>query len=132
MGVSPTTKPARLEPRHPSAGVTLIELMIVLVLVSIGILALSGIQTHSTTDVYTTGRRTAAISVAQTQMETKRSMGYAAAVSDTGSTGIYNWTSVVDTVGPAINGLNRITVTVNWTVDGVSDSVQLVNLLSDR
>jgi Tfp pilus assembly protein PilV len=112
--------------------VTIIELMVVLVLVAVGILALSGIQTHSTTDVYTVGRRSTALAVAETQMESKRALGYTQAVSDTGSTGIYSWTSVVDTVGPASQGLNRITVTVNWSVNGVPDSVQLYNLVSAR
>jgi Tfp pilus assembly protein PilV len=112
--------------------VSIIELMVVLVVVSVGILALSGIQTHSSRDVFTTGQRTTALSVAQTQMESKRALGYTLALSDTGTTGIYNWTSVVDTVGPGSNGLNRITVTVNWTVNGVPDSVKLYNLVSAR
>lgn len=115
--------------RSASAGVSIIELMIVLVLVAVGILALSGIQTHSTTDVYATGRRTSALSVAQTQMESKRALGFTQAVSDAGASGIYNWTSVVDSVGP---GLSRITVTVKWTVDNAPDSLQLFNLISAR
>jgi prepilin-type N-terminal cleavage/methylation domain-containing protein len=131
MGAFNTTE-RRAAPRHSNAGVTIIELMVVLVLVAVGILALSGIQTHSTTDVYTVGRRSTALAVAETQMESKRALGYTQAVSDTGSTGIYSWTSVVDTVGPASQGLNRITVTVNWSVNGVPDSVQLYNLVSAR
>lgn len=129
MGAFNTTEPRRAAPLNSSAGVTIIELMVVLVLVAVGILALSGIQTHSTTDVYTVGRRSTALAVAQTQMESKRALGYTLAVSDTGSTGIYNWTSVVDSVGP---GLSRITVTVSWSVDSVADSVKLYNLLSAR
>jgi Tfp pilus assembly protein PilV len=129
MGASPTTN-ALLAPCRPAnAGVSIVELMVVLVLVAVGILALSGIQTHSTTDVYATGRRTSALSVAQTQMESKRALGYTQAVSDTGSSGIYNWTSVVDSVGP---GLSRITVSVKWTADNVPDSLQLFNLVSAR
>ena len=132
MDASRTTSPRPAAPRPPYAGVSIIELMVVLVVVAVGILALSGIQTHSSRDVFTTGQRTTALAVAQTQMESKRAMGYALAVSDAGTTGIYGWTSVVDTVGAPGNGLNRITVTVKWTVNGVPDSVKLYNLLSAR
>lgn len=132
MAVSRTTSARDSAPQHASAGVTIIELMVVLVVVAVGILALSGIQTHSSTDVYATGRKAGALSVAQTQMESKRSLGYAQAVSDTGTTGNYSWTSVVDTVGPPTDGLNRITVTVYWTEKGVTDSTRLFDLISDR
>jgi len=130
MVVSSTTNSGRPQPPpQDSAGVTLIELMIVLVMISIGILALSGIQTHSSNDVYTVGRRSTGLAVAETQMESKRALGFSQAISDSGVTGIYNWTSVVDSSGPE---LNRITVTVKWTVNGVADSVKLFNLISNR
>jgi Tfp pilus assembly protein PilV len=124
-----TTSARQAPPRPASAGVSIVELMVVLVLVAVGILALSGIQTHSTTDVYATGRRSSALAVGQTQMESKRALGFTQAVSDTGTSGIYNWTSVVDSVGP---GLSRITVTVKWTANNVPDSLQLFNLVSAR
>ncbi|MGH7741694.1 MAG: hypothetical protein ACRENS_06695 [Candidatus Eiseniibacteriota bacterium] len=132
MAASATTKPSRPALRHPSAGITVIELMVVLVMVAVGILALSGIQTHSEKDVYATSRRAGALSVAQTQMESKRAMGYSLAVSDTGQTAFYNWISVVDTVGAPGNQLNRITVTVTWQEGAVTDSVILVNMVSGR
>jgi prepilin-type N-terminal cleavage/methylation domain-containing protein len=112
-----------------SAGVTLIELMIVLVIVSIGIMALSGVQTSSTTNVYRTGRRTQALAVAQTEMEVGRSLGYTLAIADTGQTGIYNWVAAVDSVNV---GLKRITITVSWTEKAATDSVKLFDLVSAR
>lgn len=109
---------------------TLIELMIVLVVVAIGILTLSGVQTRSSTDVYTTGRRTRALAVAQTEMEVTRSLGYLLAVRDSGLADGFNWKTDVDSVGEG--GLRQIRVTVSWTEKGTSSSVQLLNLVSAR
>ena len=69
-------------PRRDEAGVTLIEIMVVLVVVSVGVLALSGVQMRSSADVYSTGRHTRALQVAQQKMEIARGGGFALAVSD--------------------------------------------------
>jgi prepilin-type N-terminal cleavage/methylation domain-containing protein len=111
------------------AGVTLIELMIVLVIISIGILAMSGVQTRSSNDVYTTGRRTRALAVAETQIEVCRGMGYAQAVADSGTTDGFAWSTAVDSVS---SGLRRATVTVSWTEGTSPRSIQLRNLMSTR
>ena len=42
--------------KNESAGFTLVELMIALVVIAIGVMALSGVQTRSSRDVYATGR----------------------------------------------------------------------------
>jgi prepilin-type N-terminal cleavage/methylation domain-containing protein len=112
-----------------SRGVTLVELMIVLVVVAIGVLALSAVQTRSSTDVYTTGRHTRAVQVAQTRMEIARSAGFSLAQSAAGTTDGFAWQTVVDSVDV---GLRRVRVTVQWTVRGQARSVQLNNLLAQR
>ena len=108
---------------------TLIELMIVLVVVSVGILALSGVQTRSSNDVYATGKRTRALELAETHVEMARSLGYAVAVSDSGQTDGFNWWSIVDSVDVS---LHRVRVTVTWTERNRPVSIQLVNLMSNR
>jgi len=115
--------------RRPEAGFTLIELMIVVVFIAIGVLALSGIQTHSYKDVYTTGRRTRALELAKTQAEIARSDGYLNAVPDSGQVGIFTWNQAVDSVGV---GFVRVTVNVNWNESGTPKTVQIVDLLSAR
>jgi prepilin-type N-terminal cleavage/methylation domain-containing protein len=111
------------------AGVTLIELMFVLVIIAVGILALSGVQTRSSTDVYSTGRRTRAVAVAQTQMEIARGLGFALATPDSGQTDGFDWRTDVDSLDV---GLHRLRVTVSWTERETPSSVQFTNLLSTR
>jgi Tfp pilus assembly protein PilV len=123
------TEPRRSAQLSDAAGVSLIEIMFVLVIVSIGILALSGVQTTSTKDVDYTNRRTRAVAVAQTRLEIDRSLGYTLAVSDTGQTDGFNYLGRVDSVDV---DLHRVTMTVSWTEKGVPDSVRLITLLSAR
>ena len=118
---------AAVRPR--ATGFSLVELMVVLVFLSIGILALSGVQTSASRDVYKTGRRTRAIALAQNRMEFTRGMGYGNAVPDSGQSEIFTWNTRVDSVGSA---LQRIQVTVTWPEQGQPTSVQLVDLISGR
>ena len=116
--------------RPDSAGVTLIELMMVLVVIAVGILALSGVQTRSSSDVYATGRRTRALAVAQTQLEVARIPGYQLVPTTTaGTSDGFGWVTRVDTVGV---DLDRLTVTVSWLEKGTPDSLRLIDLLSAR
>ena len=112
-----------------SAGVSLIELMAVLVIVAVGVLALSAIQTRSSTDVYNTGRHTRALQVAQTRMEVARNAGFGLAQSDSGTADGFQWLTVVDS---ADVGLRRVRVTVAWTDKRGPDAIQLNNLLAQR
>lgn len=110
-------------------GISLVELMVVLVVVAIGVLALSAVQTRSSTDVYSTGRHTRALQVAQTRMEIARGAGWAAAQTDSGSTDGFAWRTAVDSVDV---GLRRVNVTVRWSEHGQARSVRLLNLLAMR
>lgn len=111
------------------AGVTLVELMVVLVVVAVGVLALAGVQTRSSADVYSTGRHTRALQVAQAQMETLRGAGFALARSDSGTTDGVRWRALVDSAGV---GLNRVRVTVAWTERGRTQTLELDNLVAQR
>lgn len=110
-------------------GISLVELMVVLVVVAIGVLALSGVQTRSSTDVYSTGRHSRAVHLAQMRMEVARGAGFALAQSDSGTTDGFAWRTVVDS---ADVGLRRVRVTVAWTDQGDSRDVRLNNLLAMR
>ena len=112
-----------------SAGFTLIELMVALVIIAVGIMALSGVQASSSRDVYSTGRRTRALAVAEEQVEIARSAGYASAVADSGLSGPLYWVTHVDSADVE---LRSVTVTVTWPEAASSQSVQLMTLLARR
>jgi prepilin-type N-terminal cleavage/methylation domain-containing protein len=116
-------------PHGDEAGVTLIEIMVVLVVVSVGVLALSGVQMRSSADVYSTGRHTRALQVAQQRIEIARGGGFALAVSDSGTTDGFAWRTLVDS---ADVGLRRVRVSVNWTDKRQARSVQLNDLVAQR
>jgi type IV pilus assembly protein PilV len=111
------------------AGFTLVEVMVALVVFAIGVLALSAVQTRSSDDVYSAGRRSRALELAQEQVETARAVGYDGAVSDSGLSGPLAWTSHVDSVDI---DLKSVTVSVNWQEKGSPRSLQLQTLLSKR
>lgn len=119
----------RTERRPDAAGFTLIELLIALVILSVGILALAGVQTTASRDVDGSGRTTHALAVAQTHVEQIRATGYNAAVSDSGTIDVYSWNARVDSVNV---GLKSVTVTVTWNEHTRNRSVQLQTLLSTR
>jgi type IV pilus assembly protein PilV len=123
------TDATRNRPEPGADGFTLVELMIALVVIAIGIIALSGVQTKSSRDVYSTGRQTRALATAEDRVERIRSIGYTAAVSDSGQDGVFNWTARVDSAGLE---LKRIAVTVTWPEQAQVRQVRLTTLLSAR
>ena len=110
-------------------GLTLVELMVVALIISIGILTLSLVQTHSFRDVYRTGMHTRALEVAGLQLEAARSVGFTLAQSDSGVTGGFTWNRQVDSLDV---GLRRVTSTASWMDNGVIRSVRLMDLISAR
>lgn len=115
------------KPGRGDSGFSLIEIMVALVVLSIGILALSAIQTQSSTNVYSTGRAAGALALAQERLEISRSAGYAGAVSDSGQSGPYAWTTRVDSVALE---LHQINVAVNWNESSGPRALQLQTLVS--
>jgi Tfp pilus assembly protein PilV len=127
--MSPIPKPLRGMPRPAEGGFSLVELMVVVVFVAVGILALVGVQTHSFTDVHSSGRHTRALDLAELRMEVARAAGFAGAIRDSGTVDTYNWLTAVDSVDV---GLRRVTVTVGWTEANGPRSLRITNLLSTR
>lgn len=110
-------------------GFSLVELMIALVVIAVGIMALSGIQTHSSRDVYSTGRQSRGLALAQEQLEMARGAGYAAVASVAGTSAPYTWATQVDSVDIE---LKRVTVTVTWPEQAATRSLTLRTLMSAR
>lgn len=110
-------------------GMSLVEIMVVLVIISIGIIPIALVQTNSSRDVVKSGQRTQALAVAQTQMERMKNLGFTSAAPDSGAVGPYNWRTTV--TNEAV-GLNRVVVTVSWSEVGIQRTLQMDNLLSMR
>ena len=110
-------------------GVTLTELMVVLVVLAVGLLPIAIVQTRSHRDVFHSGQRTEALNIAQMQMERARSMGFNNAVPDSGVTGPFEWRT---TIQPAGISMRSVVVTVQWQEQGDPRTITFRNLLSDR
>ena len=121
----------RRRPSLPaSEGFTLVEIMVVLIVLAVGIMALSGVQTRSSSDVYATGRATRALALAQSQIEQTRSRGFDFAVPDSGTVDNMRWVQNVDTLSV---DMRRVNVTVTWAdPNNAQRSLRLDTLLSDR
>ncbi|HXV13040.1 MAG TPA: prepilin-type N-terminal cleavage/methylation domain-containing protein [Candidatus Krumholzibacteria bacterium] len=114
---------------HRQEGFSLVELMVALVILTIGLLPLAFVQTRAQQDVFDSGRYTEAITIATLQMEETKSLGFGVAVTDTGTVDNYTWVRDVQSISPT---LDQITVSVSWTERGTPRLVQIINRLSDR
>ena len=110
-------------------GLTVTEIMVVLVVLAIGVIPMALVQTAGNRDVVRSGQRTEALQVAQEQMELTRSMGFNNAVADTGVTGPYNWATAIQPSGPL---MNEVMVVVTWQEGADPRQVRLTSLLSSR
>ena len=112
-----------------SAGFSLVELMVVLVILAIGLLPLALIQTRAQQDVFESGQYTEALQVAQLQMEAAKSQGFGNAVTDSGIVDVYTWRATVTNVS---FGLDQIVVQVQWNEKGRQRNIQIMDRLSFR
>lgn len=115
--------------RKDQRGFSLTELVVVMVILTIAILPLALVQTRSNRSVFDSGQYTEAVQVAQMQMESTKSLGFANAVSDSGSVNVFAWRTTVTNVS---FGLNRLEVTVRWQEKDTQRQVVLSDLLSYR
>ena len=110
-------------------GVSLVELMVVLVILTIGIIPIAIVQPRANRDVFDSGRHTMAVNIADMRMEQAKSLGFNNAVSDSGQVGTFRWRTIVQ---PQAWGLNSVRVTVQWDEAGDQRNITLNTLLSTR
>jgi prepilin-type N-terminal cleavage/methylation domain-containing protein len=112
-----------------SAGFSLVELMVVLVILTIGLLPLALIQTRAQQDVFESGQYTEALQVAQLQMEVAKSSGFGNVATDSGLVDVYTWRATVSNVS---FGLDQVVVDVRWNEKGRQRNIQIMDRLSFR
>ncbi|MHB8078522.1 MAG: type IV pilus modification PilV family protein [Candidatus Krumholzibacteriia bacterium] len=118
---------SRLRPDR--GGFTLIEILIVLAVLSIGIIPLALVQSNARREVSHADRYTQAIALAQSRIEQAKGAGFGNAAPDSGDTGQLRWVTDVQNIS---FGMNQIGVTVTWN-DGRSDqALRMVSLVSMR
>ncbi len=120
--------PARAALRRD--GFTLVELMVVLVILTVGLLPLALVQTRASQDVLESSMWTQAVEVAQLQMESARALGFGNIAPDTGLVdSAYTWTRQVQNVS---FGLDQVTIDVTWNEKGKQRTIQVSDLVSFR
>ena len=110
-------------------GFTLVEIMAVLFILSVGVLPLAVIQHQAKREVTESDKFTQAMLVAQDQLERVKGMGFGDAVSDSGSAGSITW---VCTVTNQSFGLDRIELTASWQSGTDVRSLTLADIVSMR
>jgi prepilin-type N-terminal cleavage/methylation domain-containing protein len=120
--------------RRPAArpgreGFTLVEIMMVLVILSVGVLPIAVIQHRARAEVGEADRHTQAIAVAQMQMERLKSLGFGNIANDNGVAGNVTWNAQVANVS---FGLDRVTVTATWQNKNVVETLTVSDLVSMR
>jgi len=118
--------------RDPVAGregFTLIEILVVLMILSIGVLPIAVIQHQARREVNEANRYTEGITIASSQLERIKGRGFGVAVADSGAVGHINWNAQVTNVG---FGLDRIVVTASWQNGNVVETLTVTDLVSMR
>jgi prepilin-type N-terminal cleavage/methylation domain-containing protein len=120
--------------RPGERGFSLVELMVVMVILTIGLLPLAFIQTRAQQNVSDSGRFTEALALAQLQMESAKALGSGNVAPDSGAVDTYQWRRDVTVIapGPVPARLERITVAVAWNDRGEQRNVQIINMISGR
>ncbi len=110
-------------------GFTLVEMLMVMMILSIGILPIAIIQQRARRAVTEADYYTTAIIVAQNQLEGLKGMGFGNVVPDSGQVENISWASSVTNVS---YGLDRIEVTATWESGNQEESISIADLISIR
>ncbi len=116
-------------PRLDHEGFTLIEILMVMMILSIGILPVAVIQHRGRQEVTKADQYTKGIMVASSQLERAKGMGFGNAVADSGSIGNVDWNLQVNNVS---FGLDRLIVTSSWQVGADVQTLTVTDLVSMR
>ncbi len=110
-------------------GFTLIEIMMVLMILTLGVLPIAVIQHRARHEVSEADRHTQGIQVAQMHLERIKGLGFGNAVAQGGQDGNITWVAQVTNIA---FGLDRIEVTTTWETDSGQQTLTVADLISTR
>ncbi len=110
-------------------GFTLVEIMVVMVILSVGVIPIALIQHRAKREVTESDQYTRAVTVGQAQLERIKGMGFGNAVNEAGEDNGVDWNSTITNMG---FGLDRIEVTVSWRESGDVVNLTFADLVSMR
>lgn len=110
-------------------GFSLVEILMVLMILTVGIIPLAVIQHKARKDVSESDVYTESLNVAQSQLERMKGLGFGVAVPDSGQTGNIRWVARVTNVS---FGMDRIEVTATFTGGGGDQTLTVADLVSMR
>lgn len=110
-------------------GFSLVEILVVLMIISVGILPIAVVQHRAQREVTKSDHYTEAITVAQSQLERLKGQGFGIAAPDSGLDGRISWSAQIVNV---TFGLDRIQVTASWENHDGGQSVTIADLVSMR
>ena len=110
-------------------GFTLVEILMVMLILSVGILPIAMIQHRARAQVTQSDVYMRAVTLGQAQLERIKQRGFGNIVAEAGVDGVVNWNSAVNNVA---FGLDRIEVTVAWQESGTPMTLTFADLVSMR
>lgn len=110
-------------------GFSLVEILMVMMILTVGIIPLAVIQHRARRDVSESNIYTESMNVAQSQLERIKGQGFGLAAPDSGVVGNVQWSASVTNVA---FGLDRVEVTTTWTNAGGSQTLTVADLVSMR
>jgi len=110
-------------------GFTLVEILMVMMILSIGVLPVAVIQHRGRQEVIKADRYTEGIMIASSQLERAKGRGFGNVAADSGSIGHVAWNLQVNNVS---FGLDRLTVTSSWQNGADVMSLTVTDLVSMR
>ncbi len=110
-------------------GFTLIEMLMVLMILTVGILPIAVIQNRAKRQVTEASQFTKAIVVAQDKLESMKGLGFGSVQADRGMVGNIRWVGTVTNVS---FGLDQIEVTASWDASNPAESITIADLVSLR
>ncbi len=110
-------------------GFSLVEILMVLMILTVGIIPLAVIQHQARQDVQESDVYTESLNVAQSQLERIKGLGFGVATPDSGMIGNIQWTARINNVS---FGLDQVEVTTTWTGGGGDQTITVADLISIR